>query len=265
MIAAKREFFRAWRSRFSQWKGVVSRDELARGLGVHASTISALTESPHDKDVPDKYSVPDPFAQQIIAQLMNASPAIQAKVSAVHPEQQSWTKVVKPGKLLAMDAETWTLLAAKDKDGNKRPPDAPLCPTADGTPFTYSIIKKAFASIIKATQLQRFTPHAIRHGRACWDLLDGKTVHQVKSKLGHSSVMVTERYLRTVELLRRQELPGTIHHRAPCCDVATREVRPVSVCQPCDKPSFSGVHSGLTGSTKKVHNKGAKSIKTKDL
>ena len=142
---------------------------------------------------------------------------IRAKVQDVNQERRIWQKTVKPGKVHIMDADAWTLHAAKDRDCA-----APLCPTARGKPYNYHQIMKLFEQTFKANpQLKRFTPHAIRHGRACWELLDGKTVHQVKEKLGHSSVMITERYLRSVEILRREEAPGTIHKRPvvlrPCC------------------------------------------------
>ena len=132
--------------------------------------------------------------------------AIRANRDDVHTEQKTWQKLMKPGRWKVMDAEQWVLRAATGKH-------KPLCPTARGKRFTYTIVRKLFAKCRADAGLPYFTPHHIRHGRACWDLMDGKTVHQVKEKLGHSSVLVTERYLRAAELLRREEAPGAKHVR----------------------------------------------------
>lgn len=142
----------------------------------------------------------------------------RAKVSDVDINRKTWTKIVKPGKFHIADAGPWVLAAATD-----RPAAAPLCPNPEGKPFQYHVIRDAFAQLCKLASVPRFTPHAIHHGRACWELLDGKTVHQVKEHLGHSTVTITEWYLRAVELLRREEPAGTIHNRSPI------------LCHLCDK------------------------------
>lgn len=160
----------------------------------------------------------------------------RAKVGDVDLSRRTWTKTVKPGKVLVMDAEEWVLFAAQG-----RKPDEPLCPMENNKAFTYSVLKRGFTVLCKELNLKRFTPHAIRHGRACWELLEGKTVHQVKEKLGHSSVTVTETYLRSVEILRREEPAGVIHRHLS------------SVCQPCDKQRAQtciGVHSRAVKLTK---------------
>ena len=107
-----------------------------------------------------------------------------------------------------MDAGFWMLAAAQD-----RGKDEFLCPLEDGKPFTYQIAKRAFKTVCEDAALMRFTPHFLRHGRACWDLAEGKTVWQVKTKLAHASVTTTEKYLRSSELVRRAEKKGTKHKR----------------------------------------------------
>jgi integrase len=150
---------------------------------------------------------------------------LRARVSDVDLFRKTWRKIVKPGKVVVMDAGSWVLHAALGK-----PKDDYLCPlpqkSEDGKslPFTYAMVHSRFDS--------GFTPHWVRHGRACWDLIDGKTIYQVKERLGHCSVAVTERYLKAYPQLKREEEPGTLHIR----DVDATLAR-VSMCS---KSSNSG-------------------------
>jgi integrase len=134
---------------------------------------------------------------------------ISAKCGDVDGQHKLWHKVVKPGRRIAQDAGPWMLKIAKG-----RPADAPLCPAEDGKPWTYAMVKKAFAHTLAGLPVKRFTPHAIRHGRACWDLIEGRDIYAVKTKLDHASVKTTERYVRAAEILQRLE-KGKVRHRRP--------------------------------------------------
>jgi integrase len=137
---------------------------------------------------------------------------LRAKKTDVDVKGRTWRAIVKPGnKLLEMEAGPWMLAAARLETESEY-----LCPMEDGSPFTYQVVRKAFASISKVVGFANdITPHYIRHGRACWDLAEGKTVWQVKEKLGHSTVTVTEGYLKAARAVRNAEPPGTVHTR-PC-------------------------------------------------
>lgn len=141
---------------------------------------------------------------------------LRAKVGDVDLRRRIWTKTVKPGKTLESDAGEWVQWVA---DGRKA--QETLCPTESGAAWTYSCVRQALDSLSADLGLD-FVVHSIRHGRACWDLAEGKSVWDVKTKLGHSSVQVTEGYLRAANTIKRAEASGTVHERrvAMCCEVA---------------------------------------------
>jgi len=132
---------------------------------------------------------------------------MRARVGDVDTARKLWHKIVKPGRRVEMDAEPWVLFASKD-----RPKADYLCPREDGKPWTYSMIQKAFDRYCVESGIKDITPHYFRHGRACWDLAEGKSVWDVQMKLGHTSVTTTEKYLRAAQTLKRAE-PGVIHAR----------------------------------------------------
>jgi integrase len=159
---------------------------------------------------------------------------MRAKVGEVDVGRKVWTKVVKPGKTVVIDAEEWVLYAAQG-----RKVDEPLCPSLGGSHFEYHVVKRLFTKVREAAGIgAAITPHWLRHGRACWDLNEGKSVWQVKTKLAHSTVLVTERYVRASELLRREEVESGVveQHR--------RELRVVLCCDQGVFPSISQLYTG---------------------
>lgn len=123
------------------------------------------------------------------------------------------TKLFRQRVKTAMAQRDWSQADLAEAAKGK-PPDAPLCPAEDGNAWTYSMVKKAFAHTLQGLTLPRFTPHSIRHGRAYWDLIEGRDIYAVKTKLDHASVKTTERYVRAAEILKRQER-GKVAHRRP--------------------------------------------------
>lgn len=132
---------------------------------------------------------------------------LSAKVGSVDERRKIWTKVVKPGKVLESDAGEWALWAAAG-----RPKDSPLCPDEKGEHWEYGCVQHALEALVKSLGLD-FVAHGIRHGRACWDLADGKSIWEVKTKLGHSTVTVTEGYLKAANTIKRSDCNVTIHSR----------------------------------------------------
>jgi integrase len=150
--------------------------------------------------------------------------AIRARVGDVDQTGRVWAKIVKPGRVAQVDAGPWVLYAAAGRDAGEL-----LCPCGSGEPWHEAMVRGLFERVREiACVPERMTPHWIRHGRACWDLADGASIWSVKTKLAHSTVMVTERYARAAELLRRSEVAsGAVesHTRTPpsslgpCCGV----------------------------------------------
>ena len=130
---------------------------------------------------------------------------MRAKVGDVNIGRQTWEKVVKPGRHVTIDAKEWVLAAAKDRTAGEW-----LCPAEGNRQWTYSMIRKAFATANKAAGLN-ITPHFLRHGRACWLLAEGVSIYEVQKLLGHVSVTTTEIYTKAASELRREESVGTIH------------------------------------------------------
>jgi len=157
---------------------------------------------------------------------------LRAKVSEIDIDRRVWTKVVKPGKRLMIDAEPWTIEAAKRNKDNEY-----LCPREDGKAWTYSMVRKAFKKAARDANVKVFTPHYLRHARACWDLADGYSLWQVKTKLGHSTTAITERYLRAAEVLKRAEKTHE-KHRRPVQDHVT-------VCGKLGKFKHISTHSPI--------------------
>lgn len=146
------------------------------------------------------------------------SEVLEAKASDVDVGKKVWKKLVKPGRYVEIDAEEWVLTLAQ----MKRPKGSKyLCPRDDGEQLGYHTLEWYFKTISEELKM-KITPHYLRHGRACWDLAEGKSVWQVKTKLAHTSIQTTERYLRAAELIRREEPPGTIHKRPVCVRICEK-------------------------------------------
>ncbi len=153
-----------------------------------------------------------------------------AKVSDVDLTSKTWHKVIKPGRRVSMEAGPWVVMVAYHSQK-----DAPLCPREDGKPWTYSMVRKAFKRLTTALGMAYFSPHHIRHGRACWDLVEGKGIYAVKEKLGHTTVTTTERYLRSLDMVRRSETPGVVHSR-PVLQLCSTQPKTTSIA-----PSYATV------------------------
>lgn len=129
---------------------------------------------------------------------------------ATHAEVDQKRKVrrcfVKPGRWVELPAGPWVLLAAKRA--------GLLAPREDGKRFSYQAFKRAFVAAGRDLNAKGQTPHAIRAGRAVWDLEAGIPIWAVRDKLGHTSVTTTERYLRAA---RASALFGKAPIRARIC------------------------------------------------
>jgi integrase len=55
-------------------------------------------------------------------------------------------------------------------------------------------INKGFASLCRRAGIDDFTPHDLRHTCASWLVMAGTSLLEVKELLGHSSVIMTEKY-----------------------------------------------------------------------
>lgn len=136
-----------------------------------------------------------------VAEIMNAMAA------DVNRDTKTIVRVLKGGERVTVDAGPWVLFAAS-RDMSY------LCPREDGSKkWIYDKVKTRIRDACKASGIPRITAHYLRHGRACWDLIEGKTIQEVKEKLGHRSVVTTERYSKHAKQLSRGEEPGTVHAR----------------------------------------------------
>jgi integrase len=167
-----------------------------------------------------------------------------AKSSEVDIRAKVWNKIVKRGLRISVDAGPWVLYAAQQSSDW-------LVPAEDGSRWTYSMIKRAMAMWQSKAGTARFTAHCLRHARACWDLADGRSVREVQVKLGHTSVLTTEKYLRAAELLRRSEA-GITHSTNP-------------VCHPCVKQGSETLSSETVRARREASMVAYKAKQAKDL
>lgn len=79
-----------------------------------------------------------------------------------------------------------------------RPTDAFFL-NPDGDPITGSGIYQMFKRMARRVGIARLHPHLLRHTAGTRDIERGKSTREVQNKLGHSSIMVTERYTHIVE------------------------------------------------------------------
>jgi len=77
-----------------------------------------------------------------------------------------------------------------------------LMPFTDGTGFS--------RQVRKLSKIERFYPHRMRHAYGCRLLASGVSLAAVKELLGHSSVLVTERYARLAESMVRREVERAV-------------------------------------------------------
>lgn len=72
-------------------------------------------------------------------------------------------------------------------------PDSPwVFSYADGTPWRD--IRGAFARACRDAGIENFRPHDLRHTCASWLVMAGTPLAEIRDLLGHSTVMMTERY-----------------------------------------------------------------------
>lgn len=78
-------------------------------------------------------------------------------------------------------------------------PDDPFFLSPDGEPVTGNGIYQMFRRMAKRTGIERLHPHLMRHSSATHDIERGKSTREVQVKLGHASVITTERYTHIVD------------------------------------------------------------------
>jgi site-specific recombinase XerD len=70
---------------------------------------------------------------------------------------------------------------------------------------------------MKAAGLQSFTTKDLRHAHASWLLNGGADIQVVKERLGHSTIVTTQRYLHTLPDADETALGALDRMRARAC------------------------------------------------
>lgn len=122
-----------------------------------------------------------------------------------------WLTVVngKGGKMreVKVPGRLWELITQYVSGGTKSPEDAAAeCMRSDALLFPLSTrqIERIIRNAGEKIRLEKkVTPHWLRHTNATLALLNGASLQQVQENLGHAHINTTQRYLHTVEQIKK--------------------------------------------------------------
>ncbi|MFH1282051.1 MAG: site-specific integrase [bacterium] len=78
---------------------------------------------------------------------------------------------------------------------------------------SFTTIRRSFKTALKRAGISNFTFHSLRHDFACHALMAGGDIYTISKILGHSSVLVTQKYAHYIPSLAKKtvELLGRFH------------------------------------------------------